>query len=131
MLEVAAAIIFNEQGQILIARRKEGKSLGGMWEFPGGKLETGESPQACIARELQEEMNIAIAPGEIYGINDYADETMPLRLIACKAFYKSGKSGEIRLTDHDEYRWVSRDELDRFRFAPADVKFVRMLQQGI
>ena len=128
MFEVAAAIIFNKQGQILIARRKEGKSLGGMWEFPGGKLEAGESPQACIARELREEMNIAIAPGEIYGIYDYADQTMPLRLIACKAVYTSG---EIRLTDHDEYRWVSREELGRFRFAPADVKFVQMLQQGI
>lgn len=71
MIEVAAAIIENDQGQILIARRRQGKSQGGLWEFPGGKLEAGESPEACLVRELREEMNIEIVPYAPYGVNEH------------------------------------------------------------
>jgi 8-oxo-dGTP diphosphatase len=128
MIEVAAAIIENEQGQILIARRKEGKSQAGLWEFPGGKIETGENPQACIVRELLEEMNIMVSPGELFGVNEFVNNTMQIRLIAHKAKYIGG---QIRLIDHDEFFWAKRDELGHFVFAPADVKFVEMLMLGL
>ncbi|QRG65933.1 8-oxo-dGTP diphosphatase MutT [Brevibacillus choshinensis] len=127
MLEVAAAIIENEQGQLLIARRKKGKSQAGLWEFPGGKIEQGESVEACLQRELQEEMNISIEPYEPFGVNDHAYGTTQIRLFAHRARFVGG---DISLVDHDEYRWASREELREYSFAPADIPFVvRLLQE--
>jgi 8-oxo-dGTP diphosphatase len=128
MIEVAAAIIENEQGQILIARRKKGKSQEGMWEFPGGKIEKDESVESCLQRELREEMNIEIIPYQLFGVNDYFYGSTHIRLTAYKATYVGG---EIVLVDHDEFRWVHRNELHEFQFAPADIKFVEMLQEGV
>ena len=127
MIEVGAAIIENEQCDILIARRRAGKSQAGLWEFPGGKLEPEESVEACIRRELHEEMNIVIEPYAYFGTNDHDYGTAVVRLIAYKARFKGGS---IKLADHDDYRWVSRSELAGYTFAPADIPFVRMLQQG-
>jgi len=127
MIEVAAAIIENEQGQILIARRKKGKSQEGLWEFPGGKLEPGESPEACLKRELLEEMNIEIDPYERFGVNEHDYGTFQIRLIAYKARYLNG---DIRLVDHDEYRWVEKKELSNFEWAPADVPFIEEIRNG-
>lgn len=64
MIDVVAAVIENREGRILIARRKPDISLGGYWEFPGGKVEEGESPSDCLVRELREEMDMQIEPGE-------------------------------------------------------------------
>ncbi|QJD88361.1 8-oxo-dGTP diphosphatase MutT [Cohnella herbarum] len=124
MIEVAAAIIENAQGQILIAKRKVGKSQAGLWEFPGGKIEAGETAQDCLVRELQEEMNMLIQPGERFGVNEHDYGTVQIRLIA---YWATFVSGEMRLVDHDEYAWVERDELNNYIFAPADIKFVEML----
>ncbi|WP_106768724.1 8-oxo-dGTP diphosphatase MutT [Paenibacillus faecalis] len=124
MIEVAAAIIENDQGQILIARKRPGKSQAGLWEFPGGKLEAGESPEACLKRELQEEMKIEIEPYACFESHDHHYGEVHIRLIAYKAYYIKGT---IQLVDHDEFRWVERSELGAFVFAPADMKFVEML----
>ncbi|RXZ80911.1 (deoxy)nucleoside triphosphate pyrophosphohydrolase [Paenibacillaceae bacterium] len=128
MIEVAAAIIENEQGQILIARRKKGKSQEGMWEFPGGKLEEGEMAPDCLRRELLEEMQIDIIPAAFFGVNDHHYGAIQIRLIAYKAAYAGG---EITLVDHDDYRWIARSELHEFAFAPADIKFVEMLEREV
>lgn len=125
MIEVAAAIIENDRGQILIARRKKGKSQEGMWEFPGGKIEQDETAQACLRRELLEEMHIEIVPHTWFGMNDHRYGNNLIRLIAYKATYLSG---EITLIDHDDYRWIYRGELKEYSFAPADIKFVEMLE---
>lgn len=126
MIEVAAAIIENERGQLLIARRGLGKSQAGLWEFPGGKLERGESAAECLRRELMEEMRIEIEPYAFYAENEHAYGDRTIRLIAFKATYRAGA---IELTDHDEYRWTSRAELGEYEFAPADVKFVELLMR--
>ncbi|MDR9855793.1 8-oxo-dGTP diphosphatase MutT [Paenibacillus sp. VCA1] len=124
MIQVAAAIIENEQGQVLIARKKPGKPQAGLWEFPGGKLESGESPIDCLKRELREEMQITIEPYAWFGTNDHHYGEKHIRLIAYKARFIDGT---IQLVDHDEVRWVKRHELGEYAFAPADVKFVEML----
>lgn len=124
MIEVAAGIIHNSEGRLLIARKRQGKSQAGFWEFPGGKLEAGEDAPQCLRRELMEEMNIAIRPYEAYGVNVHSYGSLHIRLAAWKAEFLSG---DIRLIDHDEYRWVLPGELDRFVFAPADVPFVNKL----
>jgi len=127
MLEVAAAIIENDEGRILIARRRDGKSQAGFWEFPGGKIEEGETAGACLIRELQEEMSIVIEPYAYFGTNEFADGHSAIRLIAYRARYMGGS---IRLVDHDAYEWVRKDDMGSYRFAPADVKFVEMLIGG-
>jgi 8-oxo-dGTP diphosphatase len=129
VIEVAAAIIVNEQDELLIARRKMGKSQAGLWEFPGGKLEDGETPEACLRRELLEEMAIEIAPYEWFGVNEHDYGTVKIRLIAYKAKYVGGT---IRLMDHDEFRWVRIGELEEYAWAPADIPFVdRLLVEGV
>ncbi|GIQ71135.1 8-oxo-dGTP diphosphatase MutT [Xylanibacillus composti] len=126
MIEVAAAIIEDEEKRLLIARRAADKAQGGMWEFPGGKLEPGETPEACLKRELREEMRIDIAPYARFGVNEHDYGTVRIRLIAYKATYLRG---DIRLVDHDAYCWVARSELQHYAFAPADVPFVRRLSE--
>ncbi|WP_312001119.1 (deoxy)nucleoside triphosphate pyrophosphohydrolase [Paenibacillus forsythiae] len=122
---MAAAIIYNNEGRVLIARRREGKSQAGLWEFPGGKIEDGEDAGACLRRELIEEMGIDIMPYEYFGENEHSYRGGPhIRLIAWKAEYCGG---EIKLTDHDDCRWESPGELERYLFAPADIPFVRKL----
>ncbi len=127
MIEVAAAIIENAEGQILIARRKKGKSQAGMWEFPGGKIEAGETPEECLIRELREEMGIEIEPYSWFGVNEHDYGAVLIKLIAYLAKYSHG---EIRLVDHDEYRWTDREELGEYEWAPADVPFVERLSAG-
>ncbi|WHY20268.1 8-oxo-dGTP diphosphatase MutT [Paenibacillus sp. G2S3] len=127
MIQVAAAIIHNEEGQILIARRRQGKSQAGLWEFPGGKIEQGESIADCLQRELQEEMGIMILPYESFGMNEHNYGELTIQLIAWKAQYQGGV---IDLVDHDEYRWMFPAELGQFKFAPADIPFVERLMVG-
>ncbi|MFD0716228.1 (deoxy)nucleoside triphosphate pyrophosphohydrolase [Paenibacillus sp. GCM10027626] len=127
IIEVAAAVIENNLGQILIARRKKGKAQEGLWEFPGGKIEHEETVEEGLRRELLEEMNIRIRPYASFGVNDHYYGSTHIRLIAHKAAFLGG---EIVLVDHDEYRWVYPRELGEYEFAPADIKFVEMLVQG-
>jgi 8-oxo-dGTP diphosphatase len=124
VIQVAAAIIHNEEDQILIARRKQGKSQAGLWEFPGGKIEQDESIADCLQRELQEEMGIRIFPYESFGMNEHNYGEVTIQLMAWKARYLEGV---IDLVDHDEYRWVFPAQLDQFIFAPADIPFVERL----
>ncbi|MEK5061726.1 NUDIX hydrolase [Paenibacillus sp. FSL H7-0326] len=124
MIEVAAAIIEDMDGRILIARRREGKSQAGLWEFPGGKIEAGESPEDCLVRELQEEMKIEIEPYAFFAVNEHAYETVTIRLVAYKA---NMRGGTIELSDHDEYRWIQVGEMGGYSFAPADIPFVEQL----
>ncbi|WP_345773380.1 (deoxy)nucleoside triphosphate pyrophosphohydrolase [Paenibacillus sp. 19GGS1-52] len=126
LIEVAAAIIHNGEGQLLIARRRLGKSQEGLWEFPGGKVEAGESIPDCLQRELQEEMGITIIPYEAFGTNEHSYGKIQIRLIAWHAEYRGG---EIKLLDHDDYRWVYPGELGAFVFAAADIPFVEQLLQ--
>lgn len=128
MVEVAAVILENQNGEILVARRKTGKKLAGFWEFPGGKIEPGESPRECLVRELQEEMNLVIEIGDYVGEHIHEYEEGPIRLVAYK-----GKivGGEIKLKDHDHYLWLSPRDLEKENLAPADVFFIEKLQRRI
>lgn len=127
MIDVTAAILENQHGEILIARRKPGKKLAGYWEFPGGKIEAGETPQECLIRELHEEMNLIIEISDYVGESIHRYEQGPIRLIAYK-----GKiaSGEIKLTDHDQYAWLTIQSIKNTNLAPADVPFVELLTNG-
>lgn len=126
MIDVAAAVIENREGRILIARRKAEITLGGYWEFPGGKMEGGESPADCAARELHEEMDVHIETGDILTETTHDYGTKVVHLIAVKAILLGG---HIKLHDHDDIRWVTVSEMGDYLFAPADEAIVEALKE--
>ncbi len=121
---MTAAVIHND-GRILICRRREGKSFGGLWEFPGGKTEPGETSEDGLRREIEEEMGLDIQVGKRLGSSLFGEPEGGIELIAFSAGLRS--SPECLLRDHDEARWIAPSELEAFEFAPADRPFVALL----
>ena len=126
VIEVTAAIIRRGE-RVLVARRAEGKHLAGYWEFPGGKVEKGESPEACLARELEEEFGIAVEVGNFVAenVHDYGDKIV--RLLAYEVVHISG---EFRLNDHDAIDWHPATQLQSIQLAPADVEIAVVVANG-
>jgi 8-oxo-dGTP diphosphatase len=124
LITVTAAII-EKDGLIFAARRKATKHLGGLWEFPGGKIELDETPEGCLARELTEEFGIEVQVGLFFGesIYDYGEKT--IRLLA---FHVEHVGGDFMLNDHDELRWLAIDELDEVEWAPADIPLLEKVK---
>ncbi len=127
MIEVAAAVLENREGRILIARRKAETFLGGYWEFPGGKIEPGESPAECAARELHEEMQVRIEAGDVIAETVYDYGSKVVHLIAVRAILLDG---HFKLHDHDEIRWVTFYEMDDYLFAPADEEILNKIRES-
>ena len=127
MTEVLAAII-EERDKVLIARRKEGKHLSGFWEFPGGKLEDGESDQSCLRREIKEEMSIDIKVTKHFMNNEhsYGEKQILLKSYICER----EANQEFYLTDHDMIEWVEKKDLLNYKIAPADVPIVKALMNA-
>jgi 8-oxo-dGTP diphosphatase len=123
MITVTAALI-QKDNKILITRRSPNKHLAGLWEFPGGKLENGETEQECLRRELEEELGIKVKVGEFFMENthDYGTKSILLKAYFCKQLTDS-----ITLNDHDMIAWVTKKELQNYEFAPADVPFIKAL----
>jgi 8-oxo-dGTP diphosphatase len=126
MIDVTAAILIVND-RVLIGRRRPGVSQSGMWEFPGGKIRPGETPQQCLKREIREELGIEIDVGDFFGESVYAYPDKTIRLIAYRACMPSGAPSA---SDHAEIAWAAIDELGRYPFAPADMPFVKRLQEG-
>lgn len=120
-INVTAAIIEKDR-KIFVARRRPGLHLAGYWEFPGGKIEKDESPKECLMRELQEELSIVSEIGAFIGESTYEYDTKIIRLMAYKVEHKAGK---FKLIDHDKIKWLSYDELDQVKWAPADIPLVK------
>lgn len=120
MINVVAAIIKNEGGKILIAKRNLKKSQGGLWEFPGGKIEKDETREEAIIREIKEELTIDIKVDKYLAekVFNYPDKDINLIAIECKQI-----KGDIKLNEHEDIKWVNKNELRNFNFAPAD-KFI-------
>ena len=121
-VRVAAAVI--ERGdRFLLTRRQRGVHLEGYWEFPGGKCEPGETPTACLVREIREELGVEAAVGnELLATTDaYADRRVELHFLRCDV----GGSPAPQLGQ--EMQWVARDELATLEFPPADAELIRML----
>jgi len=125
MQQVTAGII-EKDGKILIARRKQGDSQAGKWEFPGGKLEPGETPENCLRRELREELGIETEVGAFVCSTRFVYRHIAVELL----FYRTAVvSGEIRLHEHDRIEWVSPEALAGFDFLEADEPVVRRLKE--
>jgi 8-oxo-dGTP diphosphatase len=123
-ITVTAAIMI-ESGKVFIAQRTADDRLAHRWEFPGGKLELGETPQQSLRREMNEEFGIEVAVGDFFGESTYAYEHVRVRLLA---YLVDWTDGELKPVDHQDCRWVTPNELAEYDFAPADIPFVEKLR---
>jgi 8-oxo-dGTP diphosphatase len=124
MIRVTAGII-ERGGKYLIARRAPGKHMAGRWEFPGGKIEPGESPEECLERELMEEFRIRVEVGAhlVDSTHDYGS-----KIICLMGYFTRYIDGSFHLVDHDRIHWVSVSEMDDYDFAPADLPLIAALK---
>ena len=123
MTIVVAAAILEDHGHYFVTKRDKGAHLGGLWEFPGGKVEPGESIADGLRRELKEELGADVEIGEEFFTvtHDYADRTVELHFLSCTFL-----NAPMPLLGQ-EMRWVPRDELKSLKFPPADDDLIRVL----
>ncbi len=122
-IEVSAGLVF-QAGRLLITQRPQGTHLAGLWEFPGGKREPGETWEACLERELMEELGIRVRVGRLVEevVHEYPGKRVHLRFFACRLL-----AGEPRPLQCDAVAWVDAVELSRHEFPPADAQLLALL----
>ena len=123
-IEVVAAIIQHE-GKILATQRGYGDFKDG-WEFPGGKMEPGETMQQAIIREIQEELGVTISPTKLVTTVEYDYPTFHLTM---HCLLSTVVEGEIKLIEHVDAKWLTRETLDSVEWLPADIEVVEKLKQ--
>jgi 8-oxo-dGTP diphosphatase len=124
VIEVVAAVI-ERDGRILIARRHGGGHLGGLWEFPGGKRQAGETPEAALVREIREELDAAVTVGELLDDVEWTYPEKTVRLL----FFRCALDDEPRAAEGQEIAWVAPADLGRYEFPPADEGLVSRLRR--
>ncbi|MDN6411054.1 MAG: (deoxy)nucleoside triphosphate pyrophosphohydrolase [Yaniella sp.] len=122
-INVVGAVVA-EGGRILSAQRSESMSLSGMWEFPGGKIESGETSREALVREMQEELLCTVEIGDQVESTRYEYD---FGFVTLTTFYATLIDGEPKLTEHSEIRWIDAAELDSVEWAPADVPAVEKI----
>ena len=129
--DVTAGLIWNNHQQLLIAQRPEDGLLARMWEFPGGKLEDGETLEACLKRELQEELAIEVEVGELFVKVNHAFTHLKITLYAFECRYIGAMSPhtEPQKIGVRDWAWVTLDELDNYMFGKADRQVIQALHQ--
>lgn len=128
-LRVVGAVIV-EGERILTARRRPDKSAGGLWEFPGGKIEPGESPQQALVRELAEELDIAVTVGRLIGRGEGEGDAGGRALHLDCYWVRLDGDAPTHSTDHDRLEWLGRQELEDREWAAPDVPIVKALLNG-
>jgi len=121
--QVVAAVI-EKDAKVLVARRKPGLVAGGMWEFPGGKVEDGETAEKCLERELEEEMGVRTRVGDLLCSVPFSGALMAFELLV---FRTELLSDSFRLTDHDEIRWQAPGDMVEALFSEPDRPVVQIL----
>lgn len=123
MITVTAAILLKDE-RVLIGRRKPGLRHAGKWEFPGGKVDPGETPCVCLKREMREEFNIRVKIGAAFGENVFTYSHGQVHLMA---FWTDWIDGEIQAVAHDRIAWVLPTNLSAYDLLPADLPFAEKL----
>lgn len=122
--EVVAALIWQDE-RFMICQRPAHKARGLLWEFVGGKVESGETKQEALIRECQEELGVAVTVGDVFMevLHPYPDLTVHLTL-----FHAAIAQGEPQKLEHNDIRWITVDEIERYSFCPADVEILDKLK---
>lgn len=128
IIEVVGAAIIDEDGRILSARRGPDMKLAGQWEFPGGKIEEGESARACLSREIREELGIEVEVGEAVATGYAA--AGPGRTVRLEVYRCRWVRGKIELVEHDQIVWLEPSQLDSLEWAEADLPAVEVLSNS-
>ncbi len=124
-IRVTAAVIVHE-GRIFATQRGYGPYKDG-WEFPGGKIEAGETPEQTIVREIREELNITIVADRYITTIEY---DYPDFHLSMDCFYAHIEEGQISLLEHEAARWITKDQLDEIAWLPADLLLIPYLKQS-
>jgi 8-oxo-dGTP diphosphatase len=130
LLLVAAAALIDVDGRVLICQRPQGKQMAGLWEFPGGKVEAGETPEACVIRELEEELGITVthacvAPF-VFASHSYEGFHLLMPLYLVRRW-----TGTVRAREHKALAWVKPAALSDYPMPPADEPLVAWLRDLI
>jgi 8-oxo-dGTP diphosphatase len=130
LLLVAAAALVNRDGAVLLAQRPQGKSLAGLWEFPGGKIESGENPEAALCRELAEELGLDLDPKDLkpltFASHAYADFHLLMPLWTARRWH-----GEPRGQEGQQLAWVQPEDLNSYPMPEADIPLVSILREHL
>ena len=126
VVNVVAAIIVRD-GAVFATQRGYGDFKGG-WEFPGGKVEPGESEREAVARELKEELEMDVTVGELFDVVEYDYPTFHLSM---KCYLCTVGQGGYVLKEHQDARWLSRDTIDEVEWLPADLGLIRKLKEDV
>jgi len=127
-VRVAAAILYNQKNEILITQRLPGAHLGGLWEFPGGSIEKGESGKQALVREIKEETNLDIRVGRLFWRKTFEYDIKIIDISFHNCFLKDEKQTIFPFGVAD-FRWVKSAELTQFDFPPADEALLGLLQE--
>ncbi|MFC3076711.1 8-oxo-dGTP diphosphatase MutT [Phenylobacterium terrae] len=127
ILLVAACALVDADGRVLLCQRPEGKQLAGLWEFPGGKVEAGETPEACLIRELQEELGITVAQAclapFVFASHEYESFHLLMPLYLCRRW-----EGQVTRHEHAAMAWVKPTKMGDYPMPPADAPLVAWLR---
>jgi 8-oxo-dGTP diphosphatase len=120
---VAACALIDADGRVLIAQRPPGRSMAGLWEFPGGKVDLGETPEACLIRELHEELGIVVNESCLapltFASHNYPDFHLLMPLYVCRRW-----EGTVRAQEGQELAWVRPNQMKQFPMPPADIPLI-------
>ena len=120
------AVLLCRKGKFLICRRPASKARGLLWEFPGGKIEQGETPQQALKREIMEELNTEIEVGELIDTIEYDYPTFHLSM---DCFWAKVSVGELELKEAEAAKWLTKDELDSVAWLPADITLIGKIKE--
>jgi 8-oxo-dGTP diphosphatase len=128
LLLVVAVALIDSDGRVLLAKRPEGKSLSGLWEFPGGKIESGERPEQALIRELKEELSIDVTESCLapltFASHAYEDFHLLMPLYVCRRW-----KGDVASREGQELKWVRANALRDYPMPPADKPLIPHLQE--
>lgn len=129
-VNVVCAIIENDKGEIFCCKRGPGRALEGYWEFPGGKIEIGETKEETVVREVREELDSIIEPIEYVGSTNYTyQDTKEYKGFSINLYCYRCRlvSGNLTLSEHTEAKWAKKSELNKLNFAKADAPIIEKI----